>query len=244
MQPLTQQYVDQCPVEDGFHMRGMAMTRIEVFTDAAFAFAVTMLVISIDQIPRSIPELVAISKYIPAFVLSVAQMVFIWHNHSVWSRRFGLEDSKTVFLSVALVITVLVYIYPLKMMFEGFFSWISMGYLPSQYDLNNYAELRLLFYYFAAGFLIICLLFIAMYRHALNLRTQLLLRESEIYQTQTNIKIRTVMAGVCVLAFIAPALVPDSWVPFTGTIYALIWPLVAWTEKTRYQQWQQMNLGS
>ena len=242
MQPLSQTYIDQCPIEDGYHMRGMAMTRIEVFTDAAFAFAVTMLVISIDQIPRSIPELVAISKYIPAFILSVGQMVFIWHNHSVWSRRFGLEDSKTVFLSVSLVITVLVYIYPLKMMFEGFFSWITLGYLPSQFDLQNYAELRLLFYYFATGFLVVCLLFIAMYRHALKLKNELRLSAGEIYHTQTNIRVRMAMASVCVLALIVPGLVSDPWVPFTGTVYALIWPSVAWIEKSRMRQWQQINV--
>jgi uncharacterized membrane protein len=34
-------------------MRGENMTRIETFVDAAFAFAFTMLVISIDEIPRS-----------------------------------------------------------------------------------------------------------------------------------------------------------------------------------------------
>lgn len=32
----------------GFRLRGLDMTRIETFTDAAFAFALTLLVISID----------------------------------------------------------------------------------------------------------------------------------------------------------------------------------------------------
>ena len=32
------------PVEHGFRMRGLQMTRVETFTDAAFAFAVTLLV--------------------------------------------------------------------------------------------------------------------------------------------------------------------------------------------------------
>lgn len=35
-------------------MRGLDMTQIEVFVDAAFAFAVTMLVISFDAIPRTL----------------------------------------------------------------------------------------------------------------------------------------------------------------------------------------------
>ncbi len=42
---------------DGFLDRGSQVTRLEAFVDAAFAFAVTMLVISIDQIPRDRGEL-------------------------------------------------------------------------------------------------------------------------------------------------------------------------------------------
>ena len=39
MTPLKQEFVDNCPIERGFRLRGMDMTRIEVFVDAAFAFA-------------------------------------------------------------------------------------------------------------------------------------------------------------------------------------------------------------
>jgi hypothetical protein len=44
MQTLSDDFIKQCPDEKGFRMRGEAMTRIEVFVDAAFAFAVTMIV--------------------------------------------------------------------------------------------------------------------------------------------------------------------------------------------------------
>ncbi|CAN5847200.1 hypothetical protein BH23GEM9_BH23GEM9_04520 [soil metagenome] len=40
----------------GFRLRGLEMTRIETFTDAAFAFALTLLVISMDP-PSSLAEL-------------------------------------------------------------------------------------------------------------------------------------------------------------------------------------------
>ena len=54
------------------------MTRLEVFIDAAFAFAVTMPVISFDNIPRSYDEVILAIKSIPAFILAVAQLVWIW----------------------------------------------------------------------------------------------------------------------------------------------------------------------
>ncbi len=241
MQPLKDDFLAECPVENGFRMRGLAMTRIEVFVDAAFAFAVTMLVISIDQIPRSMAELIEITKYIPAFILSVAQLVFIWHNHSVWSRKFGLEDAKTVFLSVSLLIVVLIYIYPLKIMFEGLFSWLSQEYFPSNFKLTSYAELRYLFYYFATGFLVISLVFWALYRHALNNKVALKLSSYETYSIQTSILVRVAMVAVCLLALITPALLPDNKVPFAGFAYSLLWPVIALTYKIRKRRWQNMN---
>ena len=78
MQQLTDEFLNQCPSENGFRLRGEAMTRIEVFVDAAFAFAATMLVISIDQIPDSMTSLIEVSKQIPGFILSIAQLIAIW----------------------------------------------------------------------------------------------------------------------------------------------------------------------
>ena len=40
MQALRREFLAQCPVDDGFRLRDVNMTRIEVFIDAAFAFAV------------------------------------------------------------------------------------------------------------------------------------------------------------------------------------------------------------
>ncbi len=44
----------ELPTENGFRQRGMQMTRLETFTDAAFAFAVTLLVISVDDVGCSV----------------------------------------------------------------------------------------------------------------------------------------------------------------------------------------------
>jgi len=110
MIPLSQEFVDSCRQEQGFRLRGEEMTRIEVFVDAAFAFAVTLLVISIDQIPKSVPELFEVSKQIPAFVLSVAQLFWIWPVHSVWSKRFVLEDAQTSVLSTLFLMLAVTFI--------------------------------------------------------------------------------------------------------------------------------------
>ena len=75
MEPLSREFIDSCRREEGRIIRGDNMTRIETFVDAAFAFAFTMLVISIDEIPKSPPELFELSKDIPAFVFSARVLV-------------------------------------------------------------------------------------------------------------------------------------------------------------------------
>ena len=47
-------------------MSGDNMTLIETFVDAAFAFALTKLVISIGEIPKTPPERFELSRAIPA----------------------------------------------------------------------------------------------------------------------------------------------------------------------------------
>ena len=46
--------LDALPRLTGFRLRGMEMTRLETFIDAAFAFAISMLVIAPQQIPDNI----------------------------------------------------------------------------------------------------------------------------------------------------------------------------------------------
>ncbi|MFK7865128.1 MAG: TMEM175 family protein, partial [Pseudohongiellaceae bacterium] len=196
--------------------------RTEVFVDAAFAFAVTMLVISIDQIPTNVSELIEVSKSIPAFAASVAVLMWIWYTHSVWSRRFGLEDTTTVVISVILIILILVFIYPLKILATGFFSWLTDGYLPAQFYMTSFNDLRIMFLYFAVGFSSIFLLFIWMTKHALNNREPLRLTPFEIYEQQTYVYIRWGLVAIGAVASFVPFLLPESRVPLAGFVYSLI----------------------
>ena len=116
MQQLSQEYLGSCKCEDGRILRGESMTRIETFVDAAFAFAFTMLVISIDVIPKTVPELLSLSQDIPAFIISATIIGSIWVAHTLWSRTFGLQDRIRLYLSLGLVVLVLIFVYPIKLM--------------------------------------------------------------------------------------------------------------------------------
>lgn len=222
MQTLSSEFLDQCRIESGFRLRGEQMSRIEVFVDAAFAFSVTLLVISFDRIPQSVDEFVVAAKGIPAFVASVAQLVWIWHAHSVWSRRFGLTDATTVLLSTMLLIVVLIYIYPMRVMLAGMFGWMTEGYLPFAMRLESLDQLSWMFVFLGSGFIALCIVFFLLYRYAIRRRNELRLNEFEIHESAT---FAMCWAGCAVIGATSIALaltLPDPWLPFSGFAYFLI----------------------
>ena len=128
MEPLSREFIDSCRREEGRIIRGDNMTRIETFVDAAFAFAFTMLVISIDEIPKSPPERYELSRAIRAFVFSALIIGAVWLAHAESSCTIGLQDSITMFLSLALVNLMLVYVYAIKLMMQATVLYILLKY--------------------------------------------------------------------------------------------------------------------
>ena len=72
--------LDALPRLRGFRLRGTEMTRLETFIDAAFAFAISMLVISAQQIPDNIQALLAAFKNVPTFICSIAVLGIYWRG--------------------------------------------------------------------------------------------------------------------------------------------------------------------
>jgi hypothetical protein len=82
--------LDALPRLGGFRLRGIAMTRLETFIDAAFAFAITMLVIATQQIPDDIETLLAAFKNVPAFVASIIVLIYIDPLKAIFSSMWFL----------------------------------------------------------------------------------------------------------------------------------------------------------
>ena len=129
--------------------RGREVTRIEAFVDAAFAFAVTLLVISFNALPDSVGALVEALKGVPAFAASFSLLAMLWWQHADWSRRYGLDDGRSVLLSLLLVFLVLVYVFPLRIIFTAFFGWVTNGWLPLGVTIRGARDLQLLFLSYA-----------------------------------------------------------------------------------------------
>src|SRR3989442_13315880 len=84
--------LDALPRLHGFRLRGIEMTRLETFIDAAFAFAISMLVIAAQQIPDNIVALLAAFKNVPTFVCSIAVLGIYWRGRWFWGRGYGLAE--------------------------------------------------------------------------------------------------------------------------------------------------------
>ena len=205
-----------------FRMRGENMTRIETFVAAAFAFAVTMLVISLGTIPSTFDEFMLAVKQIPSFAASCAIIMWIWHSHADWCRRYGLEDAITVVLSGLLIFLVLIYIYPLRLMMQGMFAALSGGYFPIEMDFNSYSEVRFMFGFYGLGFLLLSCNFMALYGHAGRKQEILELTETEKHDTQTDVILWGATAGVCCLSLTGVAVLPDDGIGLSGFCYFLL----------------------
>lgn len=80
-------------------MRGADMTRTDTFTDAAFAFAVSLLVLSTDSLPTRFDQLTDALLGVPVFAPAFALIMTFRRGHWTWSRRFGIEDGHSIALS-------------------------------------------------------------------------------------------------------------------------------------------------
>ncbi len=227
MEPLSQEFIASCRREDGKVIRGDNMTRIETFVDAAFAFAFTMLVISIDEIPQSPAELFELSKDIPAFLLSAAILGSIWLSHSNWSRVFGLQDKVTVHLSLALVMLVLVFVYPIKLMLQATVLYFAIAVFDIQllntglFDNPGWAdnEVADLFIYVALGLMALSAIIVGFYQNALRFRSQLHLNEHEQNYCFNLTLSWVVVAGTAVVSLIAANFYDAERIARAGLIY-------------------------
>ena len=83
--------LSKLPVEGGVRQRGEQVTRLETFVDAAFAFAMTLLVVSFDAMPDSFAELYDALRRFPAFLAGFAILALFWHAHDiVWVGVFSV----------------------------------------------------------------------------------------------------------------------------------------------------------
>lgn len=225
---------------DGFRLRGTEMTRLETFTDAAFAFAMTLLVISVGSVPSTYDELMAALPALPVFAASFAILMLFWYGHWQWSRRFGLEDLPSILLSLALVFTVLSYVYPLKFMWALFTHWLSDGALAGGAPLETAGQVDTVFVIYGAGFALMALLLVGLNAHAYRLRDELDLDPLERLDTRSEIVSWLLTAAVGALSVVVALLelgAPGSagWVYMLMPILLPMWGVLHGRRRARLE---------
>ena len=171
--------------EEGFSWRGQDVSRLEGFADAVFAFAVTLLVVSLE-VPRTFGELLATMGGFFAFTICFALLFSVWHDHYKFSRRYGLRDNLTVWMTAALLFIVLFFVYPLKFLFSvlvdqllGFGTEVRLptGAVVQAIEPKQWPLLMVIY---GGGFVAVQLVFVLLYLRAYALRGDLGLDEHEL----------------------------------------------------------------
>jgi len=208
--------LDNLTVEGQFRLRGLEVTRLDTFIDAAFAFVLTLLIISYEELPSDYTELIIAVKRIPAFAFSFALLMMFWGRHRSWSRRYGLENSRTIPLSLALIFVVLVYVYPLRIILEAMFFDLSNGYLPSGFQIQAIDELRRIFVFYSVGFFAMSLILNQLYGSAMRSSSSLGLNQSELRNTRLSMQSWAVAASFAPLSVLLALVVSDAWIALAG----------------------------
>lgn len=231
MDKLSQHFLDSCRQDAGRTLRGENMTRIETFVDAAFAFAFTMLVISIDVIPRSPQELMEASRDIPAFLISASIIGSIWLAHSNWSRTFGLQDPVTHYLSLALVMLMLIFVYPIKLMIQLAVTYWSGGVLGMEIPVMVWQDVANLFAYFGLGLVALSLIIILLYLNALRHREELVLTDYEIYYCKSMGLTWIIVAMTALASCVSTFYLEEAAITGAGFFYATLFVTIRLAKK-------------
>lgn len=203
--------------KNGFHWRSHEITRIEGLSDAVFAFAVTLLIVSLE-VPKSYEELVQNLRGFFAFAACFAQLMVVWYHQYLYYRRYNLQDFRSTVLSLTLLFVVLFYTYPLKFVFTSFLTPLAGGVGPT---MTGFSDVRNVFLIYACGVIAVFSVFTLMYGHAYKRRAELGLTALECHDTLHTLR---EMIAYCVVALISATIaltVPDEWLAMAGLSYAL-----------------------
>lgn len=219
---------------DGFRLRGFNhVYRIESFSDAVFAFAVTLLVVSLE-VPRSFDDLVRSLSGFLGFAFGFFVLVQIWSTQNRFFRRYALHDGTTITLTTILLFLVIVFTYPLKFL-SRLLVYVSSGDISSVIRLD---QLWQLFVLYGVGYAAVFFVFGSLYRHALRKAEVLALTPKEQILTRDSAAISfgqmLAPAASIAIAFSLHVTGNDGIVgPTAGFIYPIVITAVIYAIKFR-----------
>ena len=191
--------------EGKFRWRGHEISRIEGLSDAVFAFAITLLVVSLE-VPRTFNELAATMRGFGAFAICFVLLFVVWFNQYKFFRRYGLRDVATVVLNGALLFVVLFYVYPLKFLFTSIVDRLMGGHNEVRLPNGNIEamlegdQMGTLMLIFGVGYFAVFAVFVMLYFHAYRKRRELELNRLEEFDTRNSIQESALNCGIAMLS--------------------------------------------
>jgi hypothetical protein len=206
-----------------FGARSNEHSRLEAFSDAVFAFALTLLVVSLE-VPQNYADLMRLMGGFLSFACCFALLVWIWYEHYVFFRRYGLQDGLTIVLNAALLFLVLFYVYPLKFMFDSMFMQFIPGIRPGGWTRMELWQLGNASAVYALGFIALFIVFAALYWHAVRRRETLQLTPLDMYDARAFAGHHLVSAGIGAIALAWALLAPLTVVFVSPMWFAMMGP--------------------
>jgi uncharacterized membrane protein len=153
-------------------------------------------------------------KGFPAFAICFAMLTQVWYEHSVFFRRYGLQDTYSVLVNCVLLFVVLFYVYPLKFLFTVLVGQMTQGVLmpggEAHADLfQDASDARALLIIYGLGFAAVFGVFTLLYLYAYRKRQALELNELKCHRTRQSLMNNLAMMlfglGSALLALLLPA---------------------------------------
>ncbi len=212
--------------EEHFRWRGHEVTRIESFSDAVFAFAMTLIVVSLE-VPKTFDELKETMLGFLAFGTCFMTLMWIWYSHYKFFRRYGLTDTFTIVFTAILLFVVLFYVFPLKFVFSFVINGLffpGSAHIPFVRGVDSGAMMLI----YGTGFFLVFMLFGILHGHAYRLRDQLELNPVEIFITRSALQSCVLLMGVAAVSMLL-ALSSDPFIGgfLSGMTYGMIGPVLA-----------------
>jgi len=206
---IREQMIDRAiGLRGQFRWRGQEISRIEGLSDAVFAFAITLLVVSLE-VPKTFSELAETMHGFGGFLISFLLLFAVWFNQYKFFRRYGLRDTTTVLLNAALLFVVLFYVYPLKFLFSFLIDRFTGGHgevrlpngnvAPMLESDNQFASLMVIF---DLGYLAVFGVFVLLFWHAYRKRQELELNTLEQFDTRESIQESALNCGIAVFSLL------------------------------------------
>lgn len=222
----------EAEVQNGFRLRGLGeVSRVEALSDGVFAFAITLLVVSLE-VPRTFDELLVTMRGFLAFAITFAMLFHVWHTQYRFFRRYGLNDNFTIWLTALLLFVVLFYVYPLKFVWTFVVNALLGLGTKVETSAGNFEpvvrgeQIPMMFVVYGAGFAAVFAIFALHYLHAYRRRAALELNELESYDTVSELQENALMALVGVVSLSIALTRNPRYMTAAGMSYWLIGPVM------------------